>query len=65
MNFWKIVFKSLKHHRFSNGLAAFSIVVVGLANHWRFKNGRWMQIDLFKHAPKPATVPMEQGLDSA
>ena len=25
MSFWKIVFKSLRHHRFSNSLAAFSI----------------------------------------
>lgn len=27
MSFWKIVFKSLKHHRFSNGLAALSIAM--------------------------------------
>ena len=25
MSFWKIVFKNLRHHRFSNSLAAFSI----------------------------------------
>ena len=30
MSFWKIVIKSLKHHRFANGLAAFSIAM-GLA----------------------------------
>ncbi len=46
-------------------LAAFSIVVVGLANHWRFKSGRWMHIDLFKHAAAPPTIPVEPGLDSA
>ena len=28
--------------------ATFSIIAVGLANHWRFKSNRWMQIDLFK-----------------
>ncbi|MBA7613837.1 Multidrug resistance protein NorM [subsurface metagenome] len=28
--------------------AAVSIAAVGLANHWRFKSNRWMQIDLFK-----------------
>jgi putative ABC transport system permease protein len=27
LSFWKIVFKSLKHHRFSNSLAAFSIAM--------------------------------------
>jgi len=27
MSFWKIVFKSLRHHRFSNGLAAISIAM--------------------------------------
>ncbi len=46
-------------------LAAFSIVVVGLANRWRFKNGRWMDIDLFKDDPTATAVSMEQGLDSA
>ncbi len=28
--------------------AAVSIAAVGLANRWRFKSNRWMQIDLFK-----------------
>jgi MATE family multidrug resistance protein len=28
--------------------ATLSIITVGLANRWRFKSNRWMQIDLFK-----------------
>ena len=28
--------------------ATVSIIAVGLANRWRFKSNRWMQIDLFK-----------------
>ncbi len=37
--------------------ATLSIVVVGLANRWRFKSNRWMQIDLFKH--RTLGVPIE------
>lgn len=28
--------------------AMLSIVIVGIANYWRFKTGKWMKIDLFK-----------------
>ncbi len=39
--------------------ATVSIVIVGLANHWRFKSRRWMKIDLFKrHA---VSVPIQNG----
>jgi MATE family multidrug resistance protein len=31
--------------------ATLSIIAVGLANRWRFKSKRWMDIDLFKHRP--------------
>jgi hypothetical protein len=34
-----------------------SIIVVGLANCWRFKSNRWMKIDLFKR--RPVGVPVE------
>jgi len=34
-----------------------SIIAVGLANYWRFKSNRWMQIDLFKR--RPVSVPVE------
>ncbi len=37
--------------------ATLSIIVVGLANRWRFKSNRWMQIDLFKR--RPVGVPVE------
>jgi MATE family multidrug resistance protein len=37
--------------------ATLSIIVVGLANHWRFKSNRWMQIDLFKR--RLVGVPVE------
>ncbi len=37
--------------------AAISIIAAGLANRWRFKSNRWMQIDLFKR--RPAGVPVE------
>jgi MATE family, multidrug efflux pump len=36
--------------------ATVSIIVVGLANHWRFKSKRWMNIDLFKHRPLGAMM---------
>jgi MATE family multidrug resistance protein len=37
--------------------ATFSIIVVGLANYWRFKSNRWTKIDLFKRRAVP--VPVE------
>jgi MATE family multidrug resistance protein len=39
--------------------ATFSIVIVGLANHWRFKSKRWMKIDLFKR--RTISVPIQNG----
>ncbi|MHC4475485.1 MAG: MATE family efflux transporter [Planctomycetota bacterium] len=39
--------------------ATFSIVAVGIANWWRFRTNRWMQIDLFKR--RPPGVPMGVG----
>ncbi|HUU17769.1 MAG TPA: MATE family efflux transporter [Sedimentisphaerales bacterium] len=39
--------------------ATVSIIAVGLANRWRFKSKRWMDIDLFKrHA---VSVPIQNG----
>ncbi len=37
--------------------ATLSVVVVGLANRWRFKSNRWMSIDLFKR--RAADVPVQ------
>jgi len=37
--------------------AAISIIAVGLANRWRFKSKKWMQIDLFKR--RPVGVPVD------
>jgi len=37
--------------------ATLSIIAVGLANRWRFKSNRWMQIDLFKR--RLVGVPVE------
>jgi MATE family multidrug resistance protein len=39
--------------------ATLSIVAVGLANHWRFKSGKWMHIDLFKS--RVVNVPIQNG----
>jgi MATE family multidrug resistance protein len=36
--------------------ATLSIIAVGLANRWRFKSKRWMDIDLFKHRPLGALM---------
>lgn len=44
-------------------MATFSIVVVGLANRWRFLSRRWMKIDLFKHKPLPVPLPVEPSTD--
>ncbi len=37
--------------------ASISIIAVGLANRWRFKSNKWMQIDLFKR--RPVGVPLD------
>jgi Na+-driven multidrug efflux pump len=37
--------------------ATVKIMLVGLANRWRFKTNKWMNIDLFKR--RPAGVPIE------
>jgi len=37
--------------------ATVNIIAVGLANRWRFKSNKWMQIDLFKR--RPVGVPVE------
>ena len=37
--------------------ATFSIIVAGLANRWRFKSNRWMNIELFKR--RAVGVPAE------
>ena len=37
--------------------ATVKIITVALANRWRFKSNRWMQIDLFKR--RPLGVPVE------
>jgi MATE family multidrug resistance protein len=39
--------------------AALSIISVGLANRWRFKSKRWMNIDLFKRGEP--SVPLRNG----
>ena len=40
-------------------VATLSIITVGLANRWRFKTNKWMQIDLFKR--RAVGVPVEIG----
>ena len=37
--------------------ATLSVIVVGLANRWRFKSNKWMSIDLFKR--RTADVPVQ------
>jgi len=39
--------------------ATLSMIVVGLANRWRFKSKRWMDIDLFKR--RGVGVPIQNG----
>ncbi|MCK4753154.1 MAG: MATE family efflux transporter [Planctomycetes bacterium] len=39
--------------------ATFSIIVVGMANRWRFKSNKWKQIDLFKRKPIGASAEIE------
>ncbi|MFC1676145.1 MATE family efflux transporter [Planctomycetota bacterium] len=36
-----------------------NIVAIGLANRWRFKSNRWMEIDLFKRRGAPVPVEVE------
>ncbi len=37
--------------------ASCSVISVGLANRWRFKSNRWMDIDLFRD--RPPVIPIE------
>jgi Na+-driven multidrug efflux pump len=39
--------------------ATVSIIAVGLANRWRFKSKKWMDIDLFKR--RAVSVPIQNG----
>ena len=39
--------------------ATVSIIAVGLANRWRFKSKKWMNIDLFKR--RAVSVPIQNG----
>ena len=39
--------------------ATLNIIVVGLANRWRFKSNNWMKIDLFKRLRRAAPVEIE------
>ena len=41
--------------------ATISITAVGLANLWRFKSNKWMQIDLFKRRALSVPVEIESG----
>jgi MATE family multidrug resistance protein len=34
-----------------------NVIMVGLANHWRFRSNRWAKIDIFKRQPGP--IPLE------
>ncbi|MHC4360963.1 MAG: hypothetical protein ACYSTN_09290 [Planctomycetota bacterium] len=36
-----------------------NIIMVGLANRWRFKSNSWMRIDLFRHRPIAVPSPVE------
>jgi MATE family multidrug resistance protein len=38
-------------------IATLSIIVVGLANYWRFNSNRWMRIELFER--RPVSMPLE------
>ncbi len=40
-------------------IATLSIVAVGLAHRWRFRNRRWMRIDLFKRRAVVTPLPIE------
>lgn len=43
--------------------ATAKIVVVSLANRWRFKSNRWMKIDLFKHRVIGVPIEPEAGME--
>lgn len=43
--------------------ATVKIVVVSLANRWRFKSNNWMKIDLFKRRAIGAPVGIEAGME--
>lgn len=43
--------------------ATVNIIAVGLANRWRFKSGKWMEIDLFKQRPAGVAVEIEATID--
>lgn len=43
--------------------ATLSVIVVGLANRWRFKSNRWKKIDLFKHRPAVVVVKSEAAVE--
>jgi len=39
--------------------ATLSVIVVGLANRWRFKSNKWKSIDLFKHRTPDVPIQTE------
>lgn len=43
--------------------ATLSVIVVGLANRWRFKSNRWMRIDLFKRRGLGVAVEVEAAVE--
>ncbi len=43
--------------------ATVNIIAVGIANRWRFKSGRWMEIDLFKRRATGVAVEIETAID--
>jgi MATE family multidrug resistance protein len=43
--------------------ATVNIIAVGIANRWRFKSGRWMEIDLFKRRATGVAVEIEALID--
>ena len=42
--------------------ATINIIAVGIANRWRFKSGRWMEIDLFKQRATGVAVEIEAAI---
>jgi len=43
--------------------ATVNIIVVGIANRWRFKSGRWMEIELFKQRATGVAVEIETPIE--
>lgn len=43
--------------------ATVNIIAVGIANRWRFKSGRWMEIDLFRQRPAGVAVEIETAIE--